>query len=218
MPYIAAEERPALDKKVDALAKALASEVGRRRRETEVSVCYREAFAVMGRTVRALGSGRKMRAATEAEKLAVEICSNSKEQTAWLGRLNYSVTTLIQKVPKELVARGAWKEEFRYWLYAETVGALERAALEAHEAGGGSVTDGLVGVFVDVKDEFKRRVNSAYEAVQIAKSGDCYTTPYRTELTEVNDAKGRLVGYQEVMKDFRQGATAAQTGGRRRRG
>ncbi len=45
------------------------------------------------------------------------------------------------------------------WVYAAFVGALE-----------------------DVKDEYKRRANTAYEAAQIRKSEDCYDTPYHTEL------------------------------------
>jgi hypothetical protein len=203
MPYIAAGERPAIDRRVDALAKTLAVKLERMNGDTDVSVCYREAFAAIARTLRRLDAGRKGRVEGDAGRLAVEIFSgSSKDRTAWLGRLNYAVTTLIQKVPKEMVARGEWREEFRYWLYAETVGALERAALEADKAGG-RIAEGLVGVFVAVKDEYKRRVNTAYEAVQIAKAGDCYSTPYRTELTEVRDSSGKKTGYQEVMKDYR---------------
>jgi len=203
MPYISADERPAIDKRVEVLAKELAAKLRLKNGETDLSVCYREAFDALGKAVRSLEAGRAVKAGGAAERLAAEIFSkNAKEPTAWLGRLNYALTRLIQKVPKEMVAAGSWKDEFRYWVYATTVGALERAALAADRAGG-RASDGLVGVFVDVKDEYKRRVNSAYEAVQITKSGDCYTTPYRTELTEVRDSRGKLTGYQEVMKDFR---------------
>ena len=65
------------------------------------------------------------------------------------------------------------------------------------------IFDGFVGVLEDVKDEYKRRVNTAYEAVQIKKSGDCYDTPYHTELVDVKDKDGNVVGWQEVMKDYR---------------
>ena len=58
---------------------------------------------------------------------------------------------------------------------------------------------GIGGVFEDVKDEYKRRVNTAYEAAQIVKNGDCYDTPYYTKLIEVIDSDGHHVGYQEVM-------------------
>lgn len=58
--------------------------------------------------------------------------------------------------------------------------------------------NGLTGVFEDVKDEYKRRVNTAYEAAQILKSGDCYElAPYRTQL--VADTVDGVAGWQEVM-------------------
>ena len=204
MPYIASRERPDIDKKVDSLARKLASDLARKNGDTDISTCYKGAIAAVTRTIKLLDSGRKPGSKTEEERLAVEVFSNgSKDRTAWLGRLNYAITTLIQKVPKEMVSNGAWEEEFRYWVYAQTVGSLERAALAADRSGPGPVTDGVVGVLIDVKDEYKRRVNSAYEAVQIRKSGDCYATPYRTQLTEVRDARGKIAGYQEVMKDLR---------------
>ena len=203
MPYIVSRERPAIDRIVDALARALAKDLTRRNGTTDLSVCYGEAFAAISDALRRISAGRPGKVRTPAEKLALEVFANREKDAAWLGRLNYAVTRLIQSVPKKMVEGGSRKEEFRYWVYAETVGALTRAAMSAHQAGGGSVAYGLVGVFTDVKDEYKRRVNSAYEAVQIARSGDCYSTPYRTELTKVRGAGGRVVGYQEVMKDFR---------------
>ena len=112
------------------------------------------------------------------------------------GILNYTITTLIQRVPACKVERGEWKEEFRYWIYATTVSALMQTAfwyLSHHDP------FVIGGVFVDIKDEYKRRVNTAYEAAQIAKSGDCYDAPYYTRLVEVVDHNGNHVGYQEVM-------------------
>ena len=64
------------------------------------------------------------------------------------------------------------------------------------------ITDALVGVLIDVKDEYKRRVNTAYEAIQIKKSGDCYDTRYRTQVVDVTDDTGKVMGYEEIMKDY----------------
>src|SRR5437762_14257379 len=91
---------------------------------------------------------------TAAKNLAEEIAIVSKKYKydgAFLGELNYSLTRLIQHLPRSLMTHCGFKDEIRYWLYA-----------------------GIVGVLVDVKDEYKRRVNTAYEAAQIEKSGDCY--------------------------------------------
>ncbi len=209
MPYIVAAERPALDVRVEALADELvASLKGRDNRETEVSVLYRRTFVSVAQTLLRLQEGDAGAPKDLAETLAVEVFGTTGKpggvQSSWLGRFNYSLTRLVQLVPQKMVEGSLWKEEFRYWVYAQTGGALERAAMEMHATGGdGWAADGVVGVLADVKDEYKRRVSTAYEAIQIKKSGDCYTTPYRTELSEVRDSAGSVVGYQEVMKDFR---------------
>jgi hypothetical protein len=209
MPYISAAERPALDEKVEALADELSGNLARREnKETEISAIYKETFIALGRALLDLERGKSVRAPGHAKNLAVEIFGQSAKTSAnrgaWLGRLNYSVTRLIQEVPAKMVEKGVWNEEFRYWLYAVTVGALARAAMEINGSeGDGWPIDGVVGVLIDIKDEYKRRVNSAYEMVQIKKAGDCYTTPYRTELGEVRDSSGKVAGYTEVMKDFR---------------
>ncbi len=109
-----------------------------------------------------------------AESLASEIAAVSKKYEydgAFLGELNYALTRLIQHLPRKLGLVG----EIRYWLYA-----------------------GIVGVLVDVKDEYKRRVNTAYEAAQIEKSGDCYDTPYYTRLIDVVREDGSKIGTMEV--------------------
>ncbi len=113
---------------------------------------------------------------------------------AFLGELNYSITRFIQRVPQIKVERKEWKDEIRYWLYAATVEALTSASAKTE-----SLKIGVSGVFEDVKDEYKRRVNTSYEAAQILKSGDCYDTPYYTRLVEVVDDGGVVVGHQEVM-------------------
>jgi hypothetical protein len=207
MPYIAREERPALDRRVAALAEEIAVELVKKNGDTDVSYEYRSAFKRIAKTLRDLESGAKPKRMGAPERLAVEIFEGAKkhkQRGAWLGNLNYSITRVIQAVPAVMVRRRAWKEEFRYWLYAQTVGALERSAMDCHAGGTDDwFYDGLVGVLVDVKDEYKRRVNAAYEAVQIMKSGDCYDTPYRTEVFEVRGKGGVLEGYQETMKDYR---------------
>jgi hypothetical protein len=206
MPYISADERPEIDDKVEALAEEVSRALGREEnKDTEVSVHYREAFVAISKAVLQLERGRKAGASGRTRSLAVEIFGESgasRDRGAWLGRLNYALTQLIQLVPEKMVEKGVWKEAFRYWVYAQTVGALARSAMDIHATEGeGWPADGVVGVLTDVKDEYKRRVNAAYETFQIIKSGDCYRTRYRTDLSEVKDASGRVVGYTEVMKD-----------------
>lgn len=115
---------------------------------------------------------------------------------AYLGEFNYAFTRFIQLVPQEKVKRGDWqeKDELRYWLYAETVTALRQAANCTE-----NLDIGVDGVFLDIKDEYKRRVNVAYEAAQILKSGDCYDTPYYTRLVEVVSTFGTPIGHLEIM-------------------
>ncbi|MEK7636333.1 MAG: hypothetical protein AAB362_01485 [Patescibacteria group bacterium] len=112
----------------------------------------------------------------------------------YLGEFNYAFTRFIQRVPQLKVQNGAWTQELRYWLYAATVEALIYASYETRNLG-----IGVSGVFEDIKDEYKRRVNTAYEAEQILKNGDCYDTPYYTRLVEVVDETGTLLGHQEIM-------------------
>lgn len=104
-----------------------------------------------------------------------KVASSYKYDGAFLGELNYSLTRLIQHLPRSLQQFQGFKDEIRYWMYA-----------------------GIVGVLVDVKDEYKRRVNAPYEAAQIEKSGDCYDTPYYTRLIDVVTQSGAKVGTMEV--------------------
>jgi hypothetical protein len=209
MPYIAAEDRPHLDAVVDALAKELASKLSKEMNgDTEVSLCYKSAFLAVARKLQSLQKGEKQPARNKAEELALRIFAGAEKhgyRGAWLGGFNYALTRLIQRVPVKMVEKRAWKKEFRFWVYALTAGALERTAMRIHLEGEEDdwVTDALVAVLTDVKDEYKRRVNSAYEAIQIKESGDCYTTPYRTEVLEVKDDLNKVIGYTEMMKEFR---------------
>ncbi len=95
---------------------------------------------------------------------------------AFAGELNYALTRLLQEIPRDLVKDGTLKEEIRYWIQPL-----------------------MYGVLLDVALEHKRRVNTAYEAAQIVKSGDCYDTPYYTRLVEVVDVNGKVLGHQEIM-------------------
>lgn len=105
-----------------------------------------------------------------------EVSMRHKYDGAFAGELNYSLTRLLQEIPRDLVARGQFNEEMRYWMQPL-----------------------LYGVLLDVALEHKLRVNTAYEAAQIVKSGDCYDTPHYTRLVEVVDGEGAHVGYQHVM-------------------
>jgi len=216
MPYIPKEDRPSLDEKVNALAEEIASRVISLDTGLDeginISTIYKNTIISLANVLYELKTGVPF-VDSEPKELERELAFEIRDKGAWLGGLNYSLTRLIQVVPKKMVEKDKWKGEFRYWLYAQTVGALERSALYIDSIGraktswgfheGDWVIDGIVGVLIDVKDEYKRRVNTAYEAVQIKKNGDCYDTPYRTELKEVKDEKGNIIGYQEIMKDFR---------------
>ncbi len=206
MPYISSEDRPPIDKKVQALAGELSSKLmNEMNRDTELSLCYKESILTIAKLLHSMQQGDKENLQGREAELAQEIFNGAQRhgyRGAWLGALDYALTRLIQVVPAMMVDKGAWKEDFRFWIYAQTVGALQRAAITIHLEGKDDwVTDGLIGVVMDVKDEYKRRVNSAYEASQIVKSGDCYTTHYRTEVVEVK-SEGKRIGYQEIMKDF----------------
>lgn len=105
-----------------------------------------------------------------------EVSSRHGYEAAFAGELNYSLTRMLQEIPRELIKRGQIKEELRYWIQPLMYGVLNDVALE-----------------------HKRRVNIAYEAAQILKSGDCYDTPYYTRLVEVVDESGVVIGHQEIM-------------------
>ncbi len=201
MPYIPPQNRPAIDERVDALAEQIAARLAQNDETAEISVYYRDAFNAIADSIAALEGGGQP-ADGEAGALAACIVDTAKayeQQGAWTGELNYGVTMLIQAVPYKLYKRGIWAECLRYWLYAQTVGALTRTAYGVHERFGNDwIGNGLAGVFEDIKDELKRRVNSAYEAAQITKSGDCYNMmPYHTQLVPME--KDGVSGYIEIM-------------------
>ena len=134
-------------------------------------------------------------------KAIFAVTKNYDYEGVYLGELNYAITRFIQRVPQIMVEEHKWDQEFCYWLYAATIEALTCVAVKTQNFG-----IGVGGVFEDIKDEYKRRVNTTYEAEQILKSGDCYDTPYYTRLVRVVDEKGAVIGYQEIMLK-RSGAT-----------
>lgn len=115
------------------------------------------------------------KAVEELAKSIVEVAISYGYDGAFLGELNYAITRLIQRIPQIFVDKKIFKSALRYWIYA-----------------------GIAGVLIDVKDEYKWRVNRSYECEQILKSGDCYDTPFFTKLIEVVDEEGKSIGYTDL--------------------
>jgi hypothetical protein len=216
MPYIPPKNRPPIDEAVDQLAKEIAETMQAGKETSELGSRLRAAFMAVARYIRDSESGKLPAGDTQSSsKRSASPVTGAKAQTlarsildtavsygikgGWTGELNYAVTRLIQAVPYQLYKKGEWQEPLRYWIYAETVGALTRTAWDLHaECADDYIGNGLCGVFIDIKDEYKRRVNTAYEAAQILKSGDCYDrTTFRTQLVPVT--VNGVEGYQEVM-------------------
>jgi hypothetical protein len=180
------DDREILDKEIHILAKQIA---GRIITNYSIKFEYLKSFIDSALGYNELGKAIK------------NVSKKYGYEGAYLGELNYSITRLIQEVPQQMVKLGKWKEELRYWLYAVTVDSLISLANR------NDLPVGVAGVFEDIKDEYKRRVNPAYEAVQIVKSGDCYDTPYHTVLVKAEGIDAvtgeRVIGWQEIMVDFR---------------
>lgn len=202
MPYISPENRPLIDEAVHDLAQEIAGRMTAREETAELSSRLRAAIMAIARHIRMAERGAAPAAESKATVVAqriLEVAAGHGVKGGWCGELNYALTRLIQAVPHELVGAGQWAEPFRYWIYAQTVGALTRSAWDLHRECNDDYTgNGLCGVLTDIKDEYKRRVNTAYEAAQIRKSGDCYDlVPFRTKLVPVNI--GGVRGHQEIM-------------------
>lgn len=200
MPYVPskktnppAEDRELLDHPIEELADFAAQKITD---NLSVIRVYRSIFVRLARALSHIRSASKCAEGPEADLARAIISVGAKHgyDGAYLGEANYAITRFIQRVPQLLVKQGHWTQELRYWLYAATVEALMAAANYTLE-----LCIGIGGVFVDIKDEYKRRVNTAYEAEQIMKSGDCYDTPYYTRLVKAVDQAGNHIGYQEVM-------------------
>lgn len=200
MPYVPSKKTDgkSTDREVlDAVVERLATEVvARVSNNLSLVSVYKSVFMEVAKSLHSLTRGASTDKNIEAElgQAIHDVGAKYGYEGAYLGELNYSITRFIQRVPQLKVQSGAWAQELRYWLYAATVEALTNASYETRDLG-----IGVSGVFEDIKDEYKRRVNTAYEAEQILKSGDCYDTPYYTRLVEVVDENGTLVGHQEIM-------------------
>jgi len=205
MPYIPSKktgspDRAMIDEAVEKLAESAARNITR---NMMVIPLYTRVFEDIAHSIKFFLDTRvrvglsTLQIKTPTALVAVAICEASEwydYEGAFLGELNYAITRFIQRVPQIKVELGDWDEEFRYWYYARTIEALRAGSLNAMH-----MKNGISGVYEDVKDEYKRRVNVAYEAEQIIKNGDCYDTPYYTKLVEVIGHQGEHVGYQEVM-------------------
>jgi hypothetical protein len=215
MPYIAKEDRTELDPAIEKLAQTTATAIEKAGAGAALIGAYTSVMTDLAKAVYSLVSGGRPEGAQEIIDSADTIYKLDRKQGyegAFCGEFNYFMTRFIQIVPKKLVANNVWKSELRYWVYAFTVSALMLAKErmqsmfnEGKDSGFAWVYGSFVGVFEDIKDEYKRRVNTAYEAAQINKSGDCYDTPFRTELVSVKDKDGTEIGWQEIMKDFNSG-------------
>lgn len=206
MPYIPPQNRPPINTAVDALAEEIATALIQQNHTAEISVHYRQAFRAIADFIATLERQPDAKPTGHAQTLARAIVDTARGYNlkgAWAGELNYALTLLIQMVPFKMLKKGVWEESLRYWLYAQTVGALTRAGYEVHARYGDDyIGNGLAGVFEDVKDEYKRRVNTAYEAAQIRKSGDCYDhVPFRTQLVPFKVAD--TDGFIEIMLPYR---------------
>ena len=201
MPYVPskktvppAEDREILNPLVEVLAEKAASEIKENR---DLIPVYRSIFKAVGERLEQMVHGT-MGGDSHAlympeEKLAQAIYGLRKKYDydgAEDGELNYSFTRFIQRVPQIKVKRGDWpaKNELRYWSYARACHALLVVALHFKDS-----ELGLMGVYNDIEEEYKWRVNRPYEAAQIVKSGDCYDTPFYTKLMAVRDTKGKVI-------------------------
>lgn len=199
MPYVPskktnppAEDRDQIDPFVESLAEELASKI-----DTNFSLIklYREAFVTVASDLRNILKDEKSsdNPAGNLARVIHDVGAKYGYEGAYLGELNYAITRLIQRVPQIMVKNDTWKEEIRYWLYAATVEALMRTAHLTEEW-----EVGIGGVFTDIKDEYKWRINRSYEAAQILKSGDCYDAPFYGRLIEFVDEHNNLIGHQEI--------------------
>ncbi|OGM99708.1 MAG: hypothetical protein A3B91_01570 [Candidatus Yanofskybacteria bacterium RIFCSPHIGHO2_02_FULL_41_29] len=198
MPYVPSKktdgkstDREVIDGAVECLANEVVSKISD---NLSLLIQYKLAFMDVAKSLYFTSCGIGINKRVELAQAIRDVGAEYDYEGAYLGELNYAITRFIQRVPQLLVAKKKWKDELRYWVYARTVAALIYAARHTEHFG-----TGIDGVFEDIKDEYKRRVNPAYEAAQILKNGDCYDTPYYTRLIELVDEAGTLIGHQEVM-------------------
>lgn len=204
MPYVPSKktdgksiDREVLDVAVEDLAQKAAGEITN---NASLKKVYRFIFVRVASDVHTMLTSPSVVASCEdpewdLAKAIYETGAKYEYEGAFLGEFNYAFTRFIQRVPQVKVQWGAWKmtDELRYWLYAETVAALVYASRHTED-----LDIAVDGVFIDIKDEYKWRVNRSYETAQIIKSGDCYDTPHYNKPVEVVDEKGNHVGHVYV--------------------
>ncbi len=200
MPYVPSKktdgvstDRELIDKVVEVLSQDLAFQIVN---NYDLKTVYTDSFLNIGQMI--LSNYRdSSNEAIFIDKI-LNVGKKYDYEGAFLGELNYGITRVIQRVPQILAEQGKCGlvkgKELRYWLYAMTVASLITVANKL------SLEDniGISGVFEDVKDEYKVRVNKSYEIEQILKSGDCYDTPYFNKVVEVVDESGKNVGYTYI--------------------
>jgi hypothetical protein len=190
MPYVKDSHRKKLDPQLEVVSGELAQAASALAKPQAIGELYFSRFFEISSLVKDLAanggqqksfvssSSPSLKSSQELAKLIYEI--GTEDGSFWAGDLNYSITRIIQIVPKKLVQRHLWEKEFRYWTYTVTAGSLERTALEfrnhssSNKKGDTWLDVVLVGVLTDIKDEYKRRVNVPYEIEQQRINGDCY--------------------------------------------
>ena len=218
MPYVEKADRQRLDAYITAEAEDIVRRLSGKsggssggQQDRDLCELYKHDLIEMAEAVIGRERGMDEPPLTPAQRLGQQLFDVAKRKGGsirvdWLGNLNYVVTRLIQIVPRMLVTKDMRESEFTHALYLLTSSAIEQTALEIRTRRLPPniewVLDGLVGVLFDIKDEYKRRVDIAYEAVRIKSLGDSYDTPFRTEVVEVTSGNGNK-GYQEIMMDFR---------------
>ena len=200
MPYVPSKktdgkstDREVLDAVVERLANYAAAGIAN---NLSLISTYKSVFISVAQALRSIIRGGNAGSGAEVDlaQTIYDVGAKYGYEGAYLGEFNYAFTRFIQRGPQLKVENGIWAQELRYWLYAATVEALIYASYETRD-----FCIGVSGVFEDIKDEYKRRVNIAYEAEQILKNGDCYDTPYYTRVVTVVDSNGNAVGHMEIM-------------------
>ena len=210
MPYVPSkktdgksQDREILDAVVEKLA---TSATGRISKNLSLISVYKSVFVSVAHSLHLLLRDQSIGNSLEDDlaQAIYDIGAGYKYEGAYMGEFNYAFTRFIQRVPQLKVQAGSWEKELRYWISAGTVEALIYASHRTKD-----LDIGVSGVFEDIKDEYKRRVNTAYEAEQILKSGDCYDTPYYNRLMQLVDENNKSIGYFLVDMD-RSEATVSQ--------
>jgi hypothetical protein len=182
MPYVKESHRKKLDPLIEIVSDELAAAAIVLENPQQIGEVYFSAFFELSRLVKELATSGRLTSSSKGPQILAKAIFEvgTGDGSFWAGDLNYALTRIIQIVPRKLVEKRKWEKEFRYWTYAVTAGALERTALAVSAQPSPKKEEGswlgvvLVGVLLDIKDEYKRRVNVPYEIEQQRINGDCY--------------------------------------------